>query len=93
MRIFCHGGWRATVSVVADEALLCLDSRYLISTEALAGGHRTPSSTVYNDLLNSRTGPWVQAASEAIFGPESDIEAALQQGEETMQQIMDMAGN
>lgn len=91
--VLAHGGSLPTRNDIAAEALTGLDSRYLIATEAMAGGHRTPSSPVYNDLLNSRTGPWVQATSEAFFGPESEIENALRQGEETMQQIMDMAAN
>lgn len=91
--ILAKGGSLPTRNDIAAEALQGLDSRYLIATEAMAGGHKTPSSPVYNDLLNSGTGPWVQAVSEAIFGEEENIENALIEGEESMQRIMDMAAN
>ncbi|MDY8111041.1 sugar ABC transporter substrate-binding protein [Fulvimarina sp. 2208YS6-2-32] len=76
---------------IAKEALKDLDDRYAISAEAMAGGH-TPYTTLFNDLINSRNGPWITALSAAWFASSADkAKAALEAGEEEMQSIIDSA--
>jgi multiple sugar transport system substrate-binding protein len=74
---------------VATEALKALDQRYLIATEAMALG-RTPTSPVYNDIINSSTGPWKQMLNEVFFG--NDVNGSLAKAQKTMQSILDAAG-
>lgn len=74
---------------VAAEALKDQDPRYLIATEAMTQG-RTPSSRVYNDLFNSSTGPWTQMLGEVFYG--DDVDGSLTYAQETMQTIIDTAG-
>lgn len=75
---------------IAKEALKDLDPRYGIAAEAMARG-RTPYTTVFNDVINSANGPWVQALNDAIFG--ADPATALKQGQEAMQAVIDQAPN
>lgn len=74
---------------IAAEAVKSLDERYLVATEAMKIG-RTPSSPVYNDMINSSTGPWKQMLNEVFFG--NDVEGSLVKAEKTMQSIIDSAG-
>lgn len=74
---------------IAAEAVKSLDERYLIATEAMKIG-KTPSSPVYNDIINSSTGPWKQMLNEVFFG--NDVEGSLVKAEKTMQSIIDASG-
>lgn len=74
---------------IAAEAVKDLDQRYLTATEAMKIG-RTPSSPVYNDIINSSTGPWKQMLNEVFFG--NDVEGSLAKAEKTMQSIIDSSG-
>ncbi|GAU87026.1 sugar ABC transporter substrate-binding protein [Bosea sp. BIWAKO-01] len=74
---------------IAAEAVKDLDARYLTATEAMKIG-RTPSSPVYNDIINSSTGPWKQMLNEVFFG--NNVEGSLVKAERTMQSILDSAG-
>ncbi len=87
--LLAKGGSLPTRKDVADEALKSLDQRYRIATEAMALG-RTPSSPVYNDLINSSTGPWKQVLGELFFG--NDVEGSLARAQATMQSILDTSG-
>lgn len=78
-----------TRSDIAAEAVRSLDQRYLVATEAMAIG-RTPSSPVYNDIINSSTGPWKQMLNEVFFG--KDVEGSLVKAQKTMQSIIDSSG-
>jgi multiple sugar transport system substrate-binding protein len=78
-----------TRSDIAAEALKSLDQRYLVAAEAMRIG-RTPSSPVYNDIINSSTGPWKQMLNEVFFG--NDVEGSLVKAEKTMQSIIDASG-
>ncbi|MCD1633918.1 sugar ABC transporter substrate-binding protein [Martelella mediterranea] len=71
---------------VAQEALSGLDDRYLTAVEAMETA-RTPSSPVYNDIINSKTGPWKQMLGEAFFG--DDVDGSLKRAQDTMQSILD----
>ena len=44
---------------------------------------RTPISPVYNDIINSSTGPWKQMLNEVFFG--NDVDGSLRQAQKTMQ--------
>jgi multiple sugar transport system substrate-binding protein len=74
---------------VAGEAVKSLDQRYLVATEAMKIG-RTPSSPVYNDIINSSTGPWKQMLNEVFFG--NDVPGSLAKAQKTMQSIIDTSG-
>jgi multiple sugar transport system substrate-binding protein len=87
--ILASRGSLPTRTDLAAEALAEQDPRYAIAAEAMSIG-RTPSSPVYNDLINSATGPWLQLLSEGIFG--GDPAAAIAEAEVTMQQIIDSYG-
>ncbi|WP_417711849.1 ABC transporter substrate-binding protein [Roseibium aggregatum] len=74
---------------VAAEALSGLDERYLISAKAMAAG-RTPYTTVFNDLINSRNGPWVTMLNRAFFAEsEEDVQAAIDAAQAEFQSIID----
>ena len=55
--LLAKAGSLPTRGDIADEVLKVLDPRYQIATEAMKIG-RTPISPVFNDLINSSTGPW-----------------------------------
>lgn len=74
---------------VAAEALKSLDQRYQVATKAMALG-RTPTSPVYNDIINSGTGPWKQMLNEVFFG--NDVNGSLARAQKNMQGILDAAG-
>ncbi len=74
---------------IAAEAVKALDQRYLVATQAMAIG-RTPSSPVYNDIINSSTGPWKQMLNEVFFG--NDVSGSLMKAQKTMQSIIDNSG-
>ena len=78
-----------TRSDIAAEAVKSLDQRYLVATQAMTFG-RTPSSPVYNDLINSSTGPWKQMLNEVFFG--NDVPGSLAKAQKTMQAIIDASG-
>lgn len=86
--ILATGGSLPTRGDVAADALKSLDARYRLATEAMAIG-RTPSSPVYNDIINSGTGPWKQMLNEVFFG--NDVDGSLVRAQETMQSIIDTA--
>jgi multiple sugar transport system substrate-binding protein len=88
-KILAGEGSLPTRADVAEEALADQDPRYAIAAEAMSIG-RTPSSPVYNDLINSPTGPWTQMLTEAFFGDDPD--GAIAQAQETMQSIVDGFG-
>jgi multiple sugar transport system substrate-binding protein len=87
--ILAGHGSLPTRADVAAEALADQDPRYAIAAEAMSIG-RTPSSPVYNDLINSPTGPWSQMLTEAFFGEDPD--GAIAFAQETMQSIVDGFG-
>ena len=72
----------------AAAALKNLDARYQVAEDAMQKGH-TPYSVVFNDMINSSNGPWIQALQDAVFGDDPD--GALKQGQEAMQAIIDQA--
>lgn len=74
---------------IAKEALKGLDPRYQTAADAMAKG-KTPYSVVFNDLINSQNGPWVQMVNEVFFG--DDVDGSLATAQETMQSIIDAAG-
>jgi multiple sugar transport system substrate-binding protein len=78
-----------TRSDVAAEAVKSLDQRYLVATKAMGIG-RTPTSPVYNDLINSPTGPWKQMLNEVFFG--NDVNGSLARAQKSMQSILDSSG-
>lgn len=84
--LLAKGGSLPTRADVAVEAVKSLDERYQIATEAMKIG-RTPSSPVYNDIINSNTGPWKQMLNEAFFGP--DANAPIAKAQDNMQSILD----
>jgi len=73
---------------VAKEALKSLDPRYQLAADAMAKG-RTPYSTVFNDIINSANGPWIQMLNDAIYT--GNIDEAIATGQQTMQSIIDNA--
>lgn len=75
-------------SDIAKQALAGLDSRYLITAEAMSKG-RTPNSVVFNDLINSANGPWATVLNKVFFGDPATVEPALKDAEATMQSIID----
>lgn len=87
--ILAGQGSLPTRADVATDALKDQDPRYAIAAEAMSIG-RTPSSPVYNDLINSATGPWAQMLTEAFFG--DDPNGAIANAQQTMQGIVDGFG-
>ncbi|MFN4156239.1 MAG: ABC transporter substrate-binding protein [Paracoccaceae bacterium] len=78
-------------SDVATEALAGKDDRYLISADAMAKG-RTPYSIVFNDIINSRNGPWITTLNRAFFArDEAEMMQAIEDGQAEMQAIIDAA--
>ncbi len=73
---------------IAKQALASLDPRYQVAADAMAKGH-TPYSVVFNDIINSANGPWIQMMNDAIFG--GNVDEALATGQQTMQSIIDAA--
>ena len=84
--LLAKGGSLPTRGDIAAEAVSSLDERYKIATEAMAIG-RTPSSPVYNDIINSSTGPWKQMLNEVFFG--DDVEGSVAKAQASMQSILD----
>lgn len=87
--ILASQGSLPTRADIAADALKDQDPRYAIAAEAMSIG-RTPSSPVYNDLINSPTGPWAQMLTEAFFGDDPD--GAIANAQVTMQDIVDSFG-
>lgn len=76
---------------LAEQALEGLDENYLISAKAMAKG-RTPYSIVFNDIINSRNGPWITTLNEAFFAEsEEEMMEAIEDGQSEMQSIIDRA--
>jgi multiple sugar transport system substrate-binding protein len=73
---------------ITEAALKDLDPRYGIAAKAMQKGH-TPYSVVFNDIINSSNGPWIQAMQDAVFG--DDPASALKQGQDAMQAVIDQA--
>jgi len=86
--LLAKGGSLPTRSDIAAEAVKSLDERYQVATEAMKIG-RTPSSPVYNDIINSSTGPWKQMLNEVFFG--DDVDGSVAKAQATMQSILDAA--
>ncbi|WP_117191561.1 ABC transporter substrate-binding protein [Rhizobium terrae] len=86
--LLAKGGSLPTRADVAAEAVKSLDERYQIATEAMKIG-RTPSSPVYNDIINSSTGPWKQMLNEVFFG--NDVKGSVAKAQASMQSILDAA--
>jgi multiple sugar transport system substrate-binding protein len=86
--LLAKGGSLPTRSDIAAEAIKSLDERYQVATEAMKIG-RTPSSPVYNDIINSSTGPWKQMLNEVFFG--DDVDGSVAKAQEAMQSILDNA--
>lgn len=84
--LLAEGGSLPTRSDIAAEAVKSLDERYQIATEAMKIG-RTPSSPVYNDIINSSTGPWKQMLNEVFFG--DDVAGSVAKAQTAMQSILD----
>jgi len=76
---------------IAEDALEGLDSRYITSFKAMENGS-TPYSIYFNDLINSRNGPWITTLNRAIFSDSAEeIQNILKDGEKEMQSIIDAA--
>ncbi len=75
---------------IAKDALKGLDPRYQVAADAMAKGH-TPYSVVFNDIINSANGPWIQMLNEAFYSDDPD--EAIANGQQTMQSIIDQAPN
>ncbi|WP_322894241.1 MULTISPECIES: sugar ABC transporter substrate-binding protein [unclassified Yoonia] len=76
---------------LAAEVFEGLDARYLVSAEAMANG-RTPYTTVFNDIINSRNGPWITMLNRAFFATsEDEMLKAIEDGQAEMQSIIDAA--
>ncbi len=73
---------------VAKDALKSLDPRYQLAADAMAKG-RTPYSVVFNDIINSANGPWIQMLNDAIYT--GNVDEAIATGQQTMQSIIDAA--
>jgi multiple sugar transport system substrate-binding protein len=73
---------------LAKQALAGLDSRYLVTAEAMAHG-RTPYSTQFNDLINSANGPWITMLNQTIFGKASAVDATIESTQSAMQSTID----
>lgn len=86
--LLAKGGSLPTRADIAAEAVKSLDERYRIATEAMKIG-RTPSSPVYNDIINSSTGPWKQMLNEVFFG--DDVKGSVARAQAAMQAILDAA--
>ena len=86
--LLAKGGSLPTRADVATDAVKSLDERYQIATEAMKIG-RTPSSPVYNDIINSSTGPWKQMLNEVFFG--NDVKGSVAKAQASMQSILDAA--
>jgi multiple sugar transport system substrate-binding protein len=86
--LLAKGGSLPTRGDIAAEAVKSLDERYQIATQAMAIG-RTPSSPVYNDIINSSTGPWKQMLNEVFFG--DDVAGSVAKAQAAMQSILDNA--
>jgi multiple sugar transport system substrate-binding protein len=84
--LLAKGGSLPTRGDIATEAVKSLDERYQVATEAMKIG-RTPSSPVYNDIINSSTGPWKQMLNEVFFG--DDVDGSVAKAQATMQSILD----
>jgi multiple sugar transport system substrate-binding protein len=84
--LLAKGGSLPTRGDIAAEAVKSLDERYQVATEAMKIG-RTPSSPVYNDIINSSTGPWKQMLNEVFFG--DDVDGSVAKAQATMQSILD----
>lgn len=90
-KILAQNGAMPVRSDIAEEALSGLDERYLTSAEAMAGG-KTPYSIVFNDLINSRNGPWVTTLNKAFFASSvENMTKAIKGGQAEMQAIIDSA--
>lgn len=72
----------------ASAALAGLDPRYAVPQQAMATG-RTPYSVVFNDIINSANGPWVEMVNKAIYSDDPD--GAIRDGQAKMQAIIDRA--
>jgi multiple sugar transport system substrate-binding protein len=84
--LLAQGGSLPTRADIAAEAIKSLDERYKIATEAMKIG-RTPSSPVYNDIINSSTGPWKRMLNEVFFG--DDANGPVARAQAAMQSILD----
>lgn len=88
-KILAQNGSLPVRSDVAEQALEGLDARYLTAAKAMDKG-RTPYSPVFNDLINSRNGPWVTMLNKAFFADsEEDVQDAINQAQDEMQSIID----
>ncbi len=75
---------------VATAALKDLDPRYRLAADAMAHGH-TPYSVVFNDIINSANGPWIQMFNDAVFT--GNVDEAIATAQQAMQSIIDSAPN
>lgn len=74
---------------VAEQALEGLDARYMIAADAMDKG-RTPYSPVFNDLINSRNGPWVTMLNKAFYADSAEeVQDAIDEAQNEMQSIID----
>tara|TARA_R110000737_G_scaffold87265_1_gene119961 strand:+ start:3212 stop:4471 length:1260 start_codon:yes stop_codon:yes gene_type:complete len=90
-KILTANGAMPVRSDLAKQALAGLDARYLIPAEAMSKG-RTPYSIVFNDIINSRNGPWITTLNQAFFAKtEDDMMQAIEDGQADMQSIIDRA--
>ena len=70
---------------LAENQYSKLDPRFVVPARAMAAG-RTPYSTVYNDLFNSGTGPWLSMIQKAVFG--GDVDAAVKEAQAAFTKIL-----
>ena len=73
---------------IAAQVLSQVDPHYKVAASALPVG-KAPYSTVYNDLINSASGPWAQMINEVFFG--NDVTGSIANAQKTMQSIIDSA--
>ena len=82
---FAKNGSIPVRSDLAENQYSKLDPRFVIPAKAMAAG-RTPYSTVYNDLFNSGTGPWLTMIQKAVFG--GDVDGAVQEAQASFTRIL-----
>lgn len=88
-KILAQNGSLPVRDDIAEQALEGLDARYLIAAKAMAKG-RTPYSPVFNDLINSRNGPWITMLNKAFYADsEDEVDEAMAEAQEEMQSIID----
>jgi multiple sugar transport system substrate-binding protein len=82
---FAKNGSIPVRSDLAENQYSKLDPRFVVPAKAMATG-RTPYSTVYNDIFNSNTGPWLTMIQKAVFG--GDVDGAVKEAQASIGKIL-----